>query len=66
MRICTWNINSVRIRLESVERLLKEQRPDILCLQEIKVANELFPPGLALFPFASTAFFPLLEQQNDS
>ena len=46
MRICTWNINSVRIRLESVERLLKEQRPDILCLQEIKVANELFPPGL--------------------
>ena len=35
MRICTWNINSVRIRLESVERLLKEQRPDILCLQEI-------------------------------
>ena len=46
MRICTWNINSVRIRLEQVTRLLKEQQPDVLCLQEIKVANELFPPDL--------------------
>jgi exodeoxyribonuclease-3 len=33
MRICTWNVNSVRIRLESVERLLAEQQLDILCLQ---------------------------------
>ncbi len=46
MRICTWNINSVRIRQELVERLLEEQQPDILCLQEIKVANEFFPHGL--------------------
>jgi exodeoxyribonuclease-3 len=46
MRICTWNINSVRIRLDHVMRLLREQQPDVLCLQEIKVADELFPAGL--------------------
>jgi len=46
MRICTWNVNSVRIRLENVERLLREQEPDILCLQEIKVVNEMFPETL--------------------
>ena len=46
MRICTWNINSVRIRLDQVMRLLSEHQPDILCLQEIKVANELFPENL--------------------
>ena len=46
MRICTWNINSVRIRLDQVMRLLSEQQPDVLCLQEIKVANELFPENL--------------------
>ena len=46
MRICTWNVNSVRIHTEHVERLLSEQQPDLLCLQEIKVVNELFPPGL--------------------
>jgi exodeoxyribonuclease-3 len=43
MRICTWNVNSVRLRFDAVERLLAEHKPDILCLQEIKVANELFP-----------------------
>ncbi len=46
MRICTWNINSVRLRRDSVERLLAEHEPDILCLQEIKVADELFPQGI--------------------
>lgn len=46
MRICTWNVNSVRIHVSHVERLLAEQQPDLLCLQEIKVVNELFPAGL--------------------
>jgi len=41
--IATWNINSVRLRLAQVARFLKEQRPDILCLQEIKCANGHFP-----------------------
>jgi exodeoxyribonuclease III len=43
IRIATWNINSVRLRLDLVARLLREARPDILCLQEIKCREELFP-----------------------
>ena len=41
--IATWNINSVRLRIDQVERFLTEQAPDVLCLQEIKVAEPLFP-----------------------
>ena len=43
MRITTWNVNSIRLRLEGLKRLVAEQAPDILCLQEIKVSNEHFP-----------------------
>ena len=43
MRIATWNINSVRLRLELVLRLLDDVRPDVLCLQETKVLDALFP-----------------------
>ena len=43
MRITTWNINSVRIRLDLVRRLVKELKPDVLCLQETKVPDDLFP-----------------------
>src|SRR5450432_2812611 len=43
MRIATWNINSVRLRIASVTRFLREHQPDVLCLQETKVINELFP-----------------------
>jgi len=41
--IATWNINSVRLRLDQVLRLLQEEDLDVLCLQEIKVAEHLFP-----------------------
>ncbi len=43
MKIATWNINSVRLRAPLAARLLREHEPDVLCLQETKVANELFP-----------------------
>ncbi len=43
LRITTWNVNSVRLRLGGLERLARELRPDVLCLQETKVRNELFP-----------------------
>jgi exodeoxyribonuclease-3 len=43
LRIATWNVNSLRVRLEQLARFLKEARPDVVCLQEIKVANEQFP-----------------------
>jgi exodeoxyribonuclease III len=45
LRIASWNINSVRARLEILERYLREESPDILCLQETKVVDELFPEG---------------------
>ena len=43
MRIATWNVNSVRTRLEQVVAWLQQERPEVLCLQETKVADELFP-----------------------
>ncbi len=41
--IATWNINSVRLREALVARLLTEEAPDILCLQEIKTPIDKFP-----------------------
>ena len=41
--VATWNINSVRLRIEQVARFLTEQAPDVLCLQEIKTIADLFP-----------------------
>ncbi|MGE4221560.1 MAG: exodeoxyribonuclease III [Alphaproteobacteria bacterium] len=43
MRIATWNINSVRIRIPLLERLVADENPDVICLQETKVPDELFP-----------------------
>ncbi|MEB3271485.1 MAG: exodeoxyribonuclease III [Synechococcus sp.] len=43
MRIATWNVNSVRTRLGQVCTWLEQQRPEVLCLQETKVADDLFP-----------------------
>ena len=43
MRIATWNVNSVRTRLDQVVAWLQQEQPDVLCLQETKVADELFP-----------------------
>ena len=43
MRIATWNVNSVRTRLEQVLAWLETVEPDLLCLQETKVDDPLFP-----------------------
>jgi len=43
MRIATWNINSIRARLPLLQQLAAHEQPDIICLQETKVADELFP-----------------------
>jgi exodeoxyribonuclease III len=42
-RLATWNINSVRLRLDLVERFVQAYKPDILCLQEIKCIDDSFP-----------------------
>ena len=43
LRIATWNVNSVRQRLEHLERFCGLYEPDVVCLQEIKVSDEEFP-----------------------
>jgi exodeoxyribonuclease-3 len=43
LKLATWNINSVRHRINLVARFLRDEAPDVLALQETKVVNELFP-----------------------
>lgn len=43
----TWNINSLRLRQEHLHRLVAELQPDIICLQETKVPDELFPEAIS-------------------
>ncbi len=43
--VATWNINSVRLRHDLVMHFLREHRPDMLCLQETKCPNDMFPFG---------------------
>lgn len=43
MRLITWNVNSVRLRLPAVAELLASAAPDVLCLQEIKADDSKFP-----------------------
>ena len=43
MRIATWNINSIRVRQDQAIKFLIKEKIDILCLQETKVADKIFP-----------------------
>lgn len=43
MKIITWNVNSVRARLDQVDRLMSSEAPSVLCLQEIKTEEKSFP-----------------------
>jgi len=43
LRVATWNVNSVRLRVDQVARFAAEQAPDVLCLQEIKCREAEFP-----------------------
>ena len=43
MKIISWNLNSIRVRINQVIELLDQQNPDILCLQETKIVNNQFP-----------------------
>jgi exodeoxyribonuclease-3 len=46
LRITTWNANSIRLREACLRRIVAELRPDVLCLQEIKVEDDRFPAEL--------------------
>ena len=43
MKIVTWNVNSLKVRLPQVINWLVAHQPDILCLQETKLQDEFFP-----------------------
>jgi exodeoxyribonuclease-3 len=43
MKIATWNVNSIRSRLERLLAWLQKTQPDILCLQELKATDDAFP-----------------------
>lgn len=43
LTVCTWNINSVRIRLDIVKEAVERLKPDVLCLQETKCQDDKFP-----------------------
>ncbi|MEA2884709.1 MAG: exodeoxyribonuclease, partial [Bradyrhizobium sp.] len=43
MRIATWNVNSIRQRLDHLLTWLRDSTPDIVCLQETKCVDEAFP-----------------------
>lgn len=43
MRVATWNVNSLKARLPRVEEWLTEVQPDVLCMQETKLADDAFP-----------------------
>ena len=45
MRIATWNINGVKARIDNLLHWLKEEAPDIVCLQETKSIDAAFPAG---------------------
>lgn len=45
MLIAAWNVNSLKARMPRVEEWLDRVRPDVLCMQETKLANDAFPTG---------------------
>ena len=52
MKIATFNVNSIRIRLPIVLQWLEQHQPDVLCLQETKVQDDQFP----ILAFANTGY----------
>ncbi|MBF8247038.1 MAG: exodeoxyribonuclease III [Rickettsia sp.] len=43
MKIISWNVNSIKARMNSIEKLVKISNPDVLCLQETKTVDDNFP-----------------------
>ena len=43
MKIISWNVNSVRARIDNIIDYIKDSKPDVLLLQEIKTQEETFP-----------------------
>src|SRR5262245_35036737 len=50
MKIATWNVNGIRARQHEVAALVERERPDVLCLQEIKAAVDHIPKTVCALP----------------
>ena len=59
MRLITWNVNSVRLRLDGLSRLVSETGVDVVCLQEIKADKTKFP-----FEAIRNIGFPYIEMEG--
>ncbi len=46
LKVTTWNVNGIRARAREVHEWIERERPDVLCLQEVKAAREQIPPEL--------------------
>ena len=58
MRLATWNINSIRLRIDLVRQFAEEHRPDVLCLQETKCPDDKFPEkAVRAMGFEHVGFF---------
>jgi len=56
--LATWNVNSIRIRLDILAKLVKEYAPDVICLQEVKAKEEDFPfEAIELLGYKSVALY---------
>ncbi len=62
LTLATWNINSVRLRIDLVKRVLKQHAPDVICLQETKCRDAEFP--LAAFRKAGYAHVAINGQKG--
>lgn len=60
MKITTWNVNSIRTRIEHVTNWLKDNPVDVLCLQETKVVDQDFPRS----PFEDLGYAPYVFGQK--
>jgi exodeoxyribonuclease III len=60
MKIATWNVNSIRTRQQIVVDWLQQHRVDVLCLQETKVTDDLFPQS----PFIELGYHLYISGQK--
>ena len=58
MRIATWNVNSVKQRMDQLVAWLTERSPDIVCLQETKCVDEAFPRYLRMSSISASLLRP--------
>src|SRR5438093_1369415 len=60
MKIATWNVNSIRARLDRLLAWLQRAAPDVVCLQELKVATEEFP----VYPIQALGYHAAVHGQR--